>query len=148
MNRPSGDTLICKECLVCRNILKYLDTFLYCASPKAYMANHWICDIWFVIWKSFWNLVIYDKLLCNLIKQTHGNPKSIKRTWIFFLHICLLTHEQVCGGTYVLIWKWMAYVSILIHVYISFLLKPVCMTTVSLDHLCTLHMIVPVSLLS
>ena len=45
-----------------------------------------------------------------------------------------------------LLWKWMAYVSIPIHVYISFLLKPVCMTAVSLDHLCTLCMRVPVCL--
>lgn len=41
----------------------------------------------------------------------------------------------------------MAYVSIPIHVYISFLLKPVCTTAVSLDHLCILCMIVLVSLL-
>ena len=65
------------------------------------------------------------------------------------LHICLLTHEDARGvhAHVFSLWKWMTYVSIPVHVYISFLLKPVCMTAVSLDHLCTLCMRVPVFLL-
>lgn len=67
------------------------------------------------------------------------------RLFPLWAHLSPCTWKKyVSSHACVFLRKRMAYVSIPLHMYISFLLKSVCMTAVSLDHLCTLCMIVPV----
>lgn len=79
------------------------------------------------------------------IKTNTLDSKRHWRTFVFFFsseHISLLMHAEVCWSKCEcpLKKKKKTYVFIPLHVYISFLLKPVCMTAVPLDHLCTLCM--------